>query len=118
MTLIEELREETTGLCHSNAYHPLAQYDNGYRDGLERAIEIAERHSDWIPASEQLPPHEDDVEYYNYSESVIFFTKYEQSFIGYYDYMLGCWFTGKYKIDNTAVLAWQPSPKPYEGERK
>ena len=106
MTLIEELREETIGLCHSNDYHPLAQYDNGYLDGLEIAIEIVEHHSDWIPASE--PPKENGeylVTMKGLNERDRFTT------INYF-------YEGEWENFEEKVLAWQPLPKPYEGERK
>ena len=109
MTLIEELREETIGLCHSNAYHPLAQY--AYLDGLERAIEIAEHHSDWTPVS-QPPKYSCDCSITVEWIDDLTGKRYRKTMQSHYD-ADGNYF---YSADNLTVIAWQPLPKPYEGD--
>ena len=109
MTLIEELKEETIGLCHSNAYHPLAQYDNGYLDGLERAIEIVEHHSDWIPATVSNIPHKEVICCDSCGEEMFgWIFQDEESETG-----LRAESEGVFMYN---VVAWMPKPKPYEGE--
>ena len=100
MTLIEELEKEVIK-CRSKDIA-----SRGIRVGLLKAIHIVKNHSDWIPASE--PPKEDGT--------YLVQTKFNTYKI--LDYYTCCnrWDDDAHEIK--CVLAWQPLPKPYEGERK
>ena len=106
MTLIEELKQRR------GAYEPAPfesypdEFDVGVMRGIDIAVEIVEKHSHWIPASE--PPKENGEYLTTIKDSMgeiqMFVMAYENH----------CWriFFGD------KVLAWLSIPKPYEGEGK
>ena len=106
MTLIEELKQRR-GVYEPASFESYPdELDVGVMRGIDIAIEIVKNHSDWIPASE--PPKEDGT----YLVQTKFNT-YE--ILDYYTYC-NRWDDDAHEI--RCVIAWQPLPKPYEGERK
>ena len=90
------------GEARKTSSHP--NYEAGCMDGLVEALDIIENHSDWIPVSE--PPKEDGT--------YLVQTKFNTYEI--LDYYTCCnrWDDDAHEIK--CVIAWQPLPKPYEGD--